>query len=630
MERGTRRSTSTALIIGFSATWLSVALIGCGGSSSELGGGSPLPAGTIGVAGGQVSSADGRATLTVPANALTADTVFTIALANGAPASSRIVGPVVDVEPTGTTFPASTPAHLTLAYDFLPGGVDAATLRLGTLVNGAWVTVTDSATDTVIDAANQTVTAPISHLSLYAVLQPPIIPTPSTPPSTNQPPTASAGQQYVGTVNQMLTLSAAGSTDPDGDTLTYTWNFGDQTATTTTASQTVTHVYSAAGTYHATLTVTDGHGGTATAAADVTISIPPPGNQFPIANAGGPYSGTVGQLLTFDGTGSTDPDGDPLTYVWDFGDLTSETVAKPNHAYSTVGTFHVTLTVSDARGGTTTATVDAVIAAAPPVNQPPTASATIPATGLVSQLIAFTGIGTDPNNDPLTYSWAFGDGATTTPSPTAAANHTYGVAGTFTVTLPVSAGRGGFATASGTVVITTPTVPTAVSQQYTINRRQSTPQYYWRYAITLNGTGVPPLTFRIVSFPTQLAADVYNGNVPSGMDMIVNTLYQWWDPATTSWRGECIAADPSCYATASSHVDLTPDPVTGLPNGTVTVNPATSPVTVIYTPVLCWAWSGPPTDSFTFVVTDATGATSEPATISIVVSTNTTCHAPSF
>ncbi len=786
MERGRLRRTATALLIGFSTTWLSVALIGCGGSGSDPGGSqSPSQApSAIGAAGGQVSSADRHATLIVPPNAITTDTIFIIEPAIGAPSSDRIVGTVFDVEPTGTVF--SVPAQLTLTYDALPEGVDANTLQLGTLDQGVWTVVTGSSPD----AANKTVTASITHLSMYAVLQ---------PGPTNHAPIASAGQQYVGTVDQALTLSAAGSTDQDGDTLTYTWTFGDSSSPSTTSSQTVTHAYASAGTYFATLTVTDTHGASTQATANVTITAPPPGNQPPIANAGGPYSGTAGQTVAFDGTGSTDPDGDSLTYGWDFGDLTSGTGATPAHAYSAAGTFHVTLTVSDGRGGTATApvdaviapappvnhapiasaggpytgtvnqaltlsaagstdqdgdpltytwsfgdssspstttsqtvthtystasvytatltvtdgrggsasasatatitapppvnqppianaggpysgtagqtvafdgsgstdpdgdlltyvwdfgdltsgtgitpthvysaagtfhvtltvsdgrggtasaTVDAMIAAAPPVNHPPTAGATIPSTGLVNLPLIFTGFGSDPDGDLLTFSWNFGDGSATTP--TAAAIHTYATAGTFTVTLTVNDGHGGTASASGTIVITVPAPPIAVSQQYTILPRGAGGGGLYRsqYAITLNGSGVLPLTFRIVTFPARKDPGV-------SMDMTANSPYQWWDPITATWRRECrigLSPDPSCYATASSHVDLT--------TGTVTVTPSDAPVTVIYTPIFCYDWPAPRTDSFTFVVTDATGATSAPATISIAVDPNVQCQYP--
>jgi PKD repeat protein len=77
---------------------------------------------------------------------------------------------------------------------------------------------------------------------------------------------------------------------------------------------------------------------------------PPPANQPPVANPGGPYSTTTA-TVQFDGSGSSDPDGDlPLTYAWDFGDGSTGTGAQPSHTYAASGTYTVTLTVTDSRG----------------------------------------------------------------------------------------------------------------------------------------------------------------------------------------------------------------------------------------------------------------------------------------
>ena len=70
-------------------------------------------------------------------------------------------------------------------------------------------------------------------------------------------------------------------------------------------------------------------------------------NRQPSANAGGPYSTFAGFPLTLDGGASVDPDGDALTYHWDFGDETEGTGAAPVHTYGYRGTYGVTLTVSD-------------------------------------------------------------------------------------------------------------------------------------------------------------------------------------------------------------------------------------------------------------------------------------------
>lgn len=70
-------------------------------------------------------------------------------------------------------------------------------------------------------------------------------------------------------------------------------------------------------------------------------------NDPPVADAGGPYLGGPGQNIVFNGTGSSDPNGDLLSYAWDFGDGGSGSGATPTHAYALVNGYLVTLTVTD-------------------------------------------------------------------------------------------------------------------------------------------------------------------------------------------------------------------------------------------------------------------------------------------
>lgn len=83
-------------------------------------------------------------------------------------------------------------------------------------------------------------------------------------------------------------------------------------------------------------------------------------NRAPVADAGGTYSGAVGAPIHFDGTGSSDPDGDLLAMSWSFGDGASASGAEPEHTYQAAGVFTVTLTVSDGHASDqdgTTATI---------------------------------------------------------------------------------------------------------------------------------------------------------------------------------------------------------------------------------------------------------------------------------
>ncbi len=114
---------------------------------------------------------------------------------------------------------------------------------------------------------------------------------------------------------------------------------------------------------------------TATSQSDSTVtnddSVTTEANALPTADANGPYSGNVGESITLDGTGSSDPDGSIASYAWDLdndGSYDDATGSQPTHSWSTAGTHTIGLEVTDDDGATdtTTATVD--------VNDPPTAN----------------------------------------------------------------------------------------------------------------------------------------------------------------------------------------------------------------------------------------------------------------
>ncbi len=71
------------------------------------------------------------------------------------------------------------------------------------------------------------------------------------------------------------------------------------------------------------------------------------GNTAPTAAPGGPYLGAINTAITFDGSASSDADGDSLTYAWAFGDSATDTSATTTHSYAAVGIYDVCLTVND-------------------------------------------------------------------------------------------------------------------------------------------------------------------------------------------------------------------------------------------------------------------------------------------
>jgi PKD repeat protein len=180
------------------------------------------------------------------------------------------------------------------------------------------------------------------------------------PPAANQPPVARPGGPYSGTLNTAIAFSGTASSDPDGSIASYAWNFGDGS---TGSGATPSHSYTGVGTYTVTLTVTDNGGLTNSATTTATVST---GStpQAPMARPGGPYSGTVSASVSFDGSGSSDPDGNVVSYDWQFGDGGTASGAQAQHAYAAAGTYTVTLTVTDDSGMTASATTTVTITAA--------------------------------------------------------------------------------------------------------------------------------------------------------------------------------------------------------------------------------------------------------------------------
>ena len=117
-------------------------------------------------------------------------------------------------------------------------------------------------------------------------------------------------------------------------------------------------------------------------------------NRNPAAAAtANPTSGEAPLTVVFDASASTDPDGDPLTFSWNFGDGASASGGSVSHTYNTAGTFNAVVTVSDGRGGTGSATlrIDAGNTAPVPVINTPTDAQLF----RVGETITLNGAGTD-------------------------------------------------------------------------------------------------------------------------------------------------------------------------------------------------------------------------------------------
>jgi glucose/arabinose dehydrogenase len=123
-------------------------------------------------------------------------------------------------------------------------------------------------------------------------------------------------------------------------------------------------------------------------------------NQAPVVSASAtPTSGPTPLDVAFSSAGSSDPEGQPLTYSWDFGDGSPvSTEANPSHTYITAGAYNARLTVSD--GVNTSLSTPIAISA----GSVPTATIMGPTDGMTFQagdVINYSGDGTDPDDGTL-------------------------------------------------------------------------------------------------------------------------------------------------------------------------------------------------------------------------------------
>ena len=185
-----------------------------------------------------------------------------------------------------------------------------------------------------------------------------------TPPgSNNRPPVADIETTSID--GRTVSFDFSGSSDPDGDDLTYNIDYGyreqDQNVGTS-----VTHTYQITGTFTATVLVTDSKGLTDTASVTVNLTNsgggnPPPANRPPVADltVTPGTTGTAPFAVRFDASGSSDPDGDDLTYdiLYGNGNMGTNLNVNSPYTYFEPGTYTATLTVRDGKGGSDTATV---------------------------------------------------------------------------------------------------------------------------------------------------------------------------------------------------------------------------------------------------------------------------------
>ncbi len=289
----------------------------------------------------------------------------------------------------GTT--PGAPVHVGYAHgtSFRPHGV--------TINTEYYVSVT-----TVDDSMNTS--APSTEITCTVVVdaEPPVAALDCTP--------------TTGTAPQTVTCNCDASTDPDGD-IRHCWFSLDGGAAEDGFGTGVTYDFATGGSHTVTLYVTDETGLRDPPAPDTlsaTLSFDDPDNQAPTAVAGAvPLTGEYDLEVTFDASGSSDPDGTIVAWDWDFDDGNTSTEANPTHTFTASGDYAVTLTVTDdgPSGGLTGVDVVRITVTDPAPNNPPPddCGSVTPLNGNVPLASSFDATDcVDPDGDALDVSWTVG------------------------------------------------------------------------------------------------------------------------------------------------------------------------------------------------------------------------------
>ncbi len=265
----------------------------------------------------------------------------------------------------------------------------------------------------------------------------------------NSRPVANAGPDQSIALGALVQLDGSGSADVDGDPLTFFWSFvsrppGSAATLSNPAAVNPTFTADVVGLYVVQLIVNDGLLDSLPDHASMSTS-----NTKPVASAGVDQTVALGSAVTLDGSGSFDPDNDPITYSWSLvskptgsgATLTGSTTVSPTFQADVAGQYVARLVVSD---GTLDSDPDVVVVSTS--NSRPVANAGPDQSVHKGDTVSLDGTASsDADGDPLTFSWSLssrppGSAASLSNSTSASPTFTADLRGTYLAQLVVNDG----------------------------------------------------------------------------------------------------------------------------------------------------------------------------------------------
>ncbi len=334
---------------------------------------------------------------TVPFDFASLSWSFANPVANPGPNQTAAVGTTVVLNGSGSTNPAGA-GPLTYAWTIVSRPVNSrAQLANSNSVIASFVVDAEGSYSISLTVSNGTG----SDTALVTVS------------TANSPPVANAGPNQTVSLGATVVLNGSLSSDADGDPLTYSWSLVAKPAGSTAVISNVhvvspTFVADQPGSYIAQLVVNDGTADSAPSTVTVTVA---GGNTKPVANAGPNQTVAVGTTVQLNGAGSTDVDGDPLTYRWSLVTIPAGSLAalsnpravNPTFTADLPGTYVAQLIVNDGKIDSDPATVTITTSS---TTQLPTANPGPNQTVAHGSIVTLSGSGTDPAGLPLNFTWS--------------------------------------------------------------------------------------------------------------------------------------------------------------------------------------------------------------------------------